>query len=69
MNNVFEYKTYGPEKEKITTSWGKLHKVGLHDLYSLPSTIQVITLSMRWVRNMAHTRGWRGALQGFGGAT
>jgi len=54
---VFEYKTYGPEKEEITRSWGKLHRVGLHELYSSLSTIQVIKLKMRRAGNMAHTRG------------
>jgi len=64
---VCECKTYWPEKEKITRNWGKLHKVGLHELYSLLSTIQVTKLRMRWAGNMACR--WRGALQGFGGAT
>lgn len=68
MNIVFEYKTYGSEKQKITGSCGKLHKVVFHELYSLLSTIQVIRLRMIWAGNVAHTRGWKYALQDFGGA-
>ena len=69
MNIVFEYKTYRPEKEKITGNWEKLHEVGLHVFYSLLSTIQVIKARMRWAGNVAHTVGWKGALQGCGGET
>jgi len=41
---------FGPKRNKVSGEWRKLHNEELHDLYSLPNIIQLITLRrMRWV--------------------
>jgi hypothetical protein len=45
---------FGPERDKVTGEWRKLHNVELNDLYSSPSIFRVIKLRrMRWSGNVA----------------
>jgi hypothetical protein len=40
---------FGPKRDEVTNEWRKLHNKELHDLYSSPSIIRIITLRrMRW---------------------
>jgi hypothetical protein len=50
---VFEYRVlrriFGPKRDEVTREWRKLHNEELHDLYSSPSIIRIITTRrMRW---------------------
>jgi hypothetical protein len=46
---------FGPKRDEVMGEWRKLHDEELHDLYSSPSIIRIITQSrrMRWVRHVA----------------
>jgi hypothetical protein len=47
---------FGPKREEVTRSWGKLHNEELHNLYSSPSIIKMIkSRSMRWIGHVART--------------
>jgi hypothetical protein len=40
---------FGPKRDEVTGGWRKLHNEELHNLYSSPSIIRMITLwRMRW---------------------
>jgi hypothetical protein len=39
---------FGPKRGGVMGGWRKLHNEELHNLYSLPSIIRIITLRMRW---------------------
>jgi hypothetical protein len=40
---------FGPKRDEVTESWGKLHNEELHNLYSSPSIIRMIkSMRMRW---------------------
>jgi hypothetical protein len=40
---------FGPKRDDLTGEWRKLNNKELHDLYSLPSIITIITSRrMRW---------------------
>jgi hypothetical protein len=44
----------GPKREEVTGGWRKLHKEELHNLYSSPSIIKMITSrKMRWAGYVA----------------
>jgi hypothetical protein len=44
---------FGPETDKVTGEWRKLHYAELHDLYS-PNIVRVIkSRSVRWVGHVA----------------
>jgi hypothetical protein len=34
-------RTFGPKRDRVMGGWRKLHNQELHDLYSLPSTIEL----------------------------
>jgi hypothetical protein len=52
---------FGPERDKVTGEWRKLHNVELNDMYSSPSIFRVIkSRRMRWSENVAHMGERRG---------
>jgi hypothetical protein len=44
---------FGPKKDEETGGWRKLHNEELHNLYSSPSIIRIITRRIRWAGNVA----------------
>jgi hypothetical protein len=45
---------FGPKRDQVTRNWRKLHKEELHDLYSSPNIVRVITSeSTRWAGHVA----------------
>jgi hypothetical protein len=45
---------FGPKRDEVTGSWGKLHNEELHNLYSLPSVIRMIkSRRRRWAGHVA----------------
>jgi hypothetical protein len=47
-------RTFGPKRDEVTGGWRKLHNEELHNLYSLPSIIQLIkSRTMRWAWHVA----------------
>jgi hypothetical protein len=55
---VFENKVlrrvFGPKRDEVTGECSKLHNEELHDLYSSPTVVRVITSRrMRWVGHVA----------------
>jgi len=52
---------FGPERDKVTGEWGKLHNEELNDLYSSTSIVWEIKLrKMRWVVYVAYLGDRRG---------
>jgi hypothetical protein len=48
---------FGPNRDKVTGEWRKLHNEELNDLYSLPNIVRVVkSRRMRWM--------WHGACMG-----
>jgi hypothetical protein len=46
--------TFGPKRDEMTGGWRKLHNEELHNLYSLPNIIRMITSRrMRWVGHVS----------------
>jgi hypothetical protein len=45
---------FGPKREELAGEWRKLHNEELHNLYSSPKIISMITSSrMRWAGHVA----------------
>jgi hypothetical protein len=45
---------FGQKSNEVTGEWRKLHNEDLHDLYSSPSIIRIITARrMKWARHVA----------------
>jgi hypothetical protein len=54
FGNMVLKKIFGQKKDELTGGWRKLHNEELHDLYSLPSVIGIISYRMmRWAGNIA----------------
>ena len=52
---------FGPERDKVTGEWGKLHNEELNDLYLSPNVVREIKLRrMRWLFYVAYLGEWRG---------
>jgi hypothetical protein len=48
---------FGPKRDEVMGGWRKLHNKELNDLYSLSSTIRIITWRrMRWTGHMGEKR-------------
>jgi hypothetical protein len=51
---------FGPERDKVTGEWRKLHNEGLTDLYSSPNIVRITLRRIRWagpVARMGERRG------------
>jgi hypothetical protein len=57
VNRVLR-RTFGPERDKVTEDWMKLHTEELNDLYSSHNILRVIKSRIRWAEHVA--RMWRG---------
>jgi hypothetical protein len=54
LENRVRRRIFGPKKDGVTGGWRKLHNEELHNLYSSPSLIRIITSRrMRWVGHVA----------------
>jgi hypothetical protein len=58
---------FAPNRDEATRVSRKLHNEKLHDLYSSPTTAQVIKSRMRWVRHVARMGEGRGVYRGLVG--
>jgi hypothetical protein len=56
---------FGPQRDRVTGGWRKLHNEELHDLYSSPSIFKIIkSRRMRWAGHVARM-GKRGTCIGY----
>jgi hypothetical protein len=58
---VFEngvlWKLFGPKKDEVTEEWRRLHNKKLHDIHSLPNSIQLIkSRRVKWAMKVARMR-------------
>jgi hypothetical protein len=51
---------FGPKRDKVTGGWRKLHSEELHNLYSMPSIISMISQGGCDGQGMQHKWGRRG---------
>jgi len=51
---------FGPERNKVTGEWRKLHNEELNDLYSSPNIVRMIKSRIRWVEHVEDMREKRG---------
>jgi hypothetical protein len=60
FENMMLRKTFGPKRDEVTGDWRKLHYEELHNLYSSPNIIRMITLRrMTWAGYIARMGGTR----------
>jgi hypothetical protein len=62
-------KIFGPKRVEVTGDWRNLHSEELHDLYSIPSIIQVMKLRRTRWHGVWHIWGRGGFIQDFGEET
>jgi hypothetical protein len=53
FENRVQRRIFGPKMDGVTGGWRTLHNKELHDLYSLPSIIRIMSRKMRWVGHVA----------------
>jgi hypothetical protein len=44
---------FGPRRDEVKGDWRKLHNEELHNIYSSPNVIRMITSRMRWAAHVA----------------
>jgi hypothetical protein len=70
FENIVLRKIFGPKRGEVRGDWRKLHNEELHNLYSSPTFVRVITSRrMRWVGHGARMREVERRVQRFGGET
>jgi hypothetical protein len=61
---------FGSKRDEVTGEWRKLHNEELNDLYSSPTSVQVIkSRRMGWAGRVARMRGGKRLVLGFVGKT
>jgi hypothetical protein len=64
FENRMVRRIFGPKRGEVTGGWRKLHNEKLHNMYSSPSIMRIMSRRMRWAWNVA-LMGRRGTYIGY----